>query len=236
MWEQVKESFVESFGRIAAAAAGLVPGVVAMVLVLLVSLILAVAVRLMLRRVLTGIGFDRLVHRWGFTAADEWPPSRTPTAVAARLGFWILLLLGAVVGLTGFDAALSRTLALRLLEFLPQVVAAGAIFAAGLVAARFLERNARIGAVNLQIRSARVLSLGVKWLVILMATAMALSHLGIGGSIVAISFGIVFGGAMLAAALAVGLGARDAVARALERRREGEPEPEDKDQDVVRHL
>ncbi len=236
MWEQVKESFVQSLARIAGAAAGLVPGVVAMVLVLLVSLILAVAVRLMLRRVLTGIGFDRLVHRWGFTAADEWPPSRTPTAVAARLGFWILLLLGAVVGLTGFDAALSRTLALRLLEFLPQVIAAGAILVVGVAVARFLERNTRIGAVNLQIRSARLLSLGVKWLVLLMATAMALGHLGIGGSIVAISFGILFGGAVLAVALAVGLGARDAVARALERRREGEAEPDDKDEDVVRHL
>ncbi len=40
MWEQVKESFVQSLGRIAAAAAGLVPWVVAMVLVLLVSLVL----------------------------------------------------------------------------------------------------------------------------------------------------------------------------------------------------
>jgi hypothetical protein len=236
MWEQVKESFVQSFGRIAAAAAGLVPGVIAMVLVLVVSLVLAVLVRLITRRLLTGIGFDRLVHRWGFTAADEWPPSRTPTAVAARLGFWLLLLLGAVVGLTGFDATLARELALRLLEFLPQVVAAGAIFVVGLVAARFLERNARIGAVNMQLRSARVLGLGIKWLVILLATAMALDHLGIGGSIVAISFGIVFGGVVLAAALAVGLGAREAVARALERRREGEGEPEPKDEDAVRHL
>lgn len=236
MWEQVKESFVQSFGRIAAAAAGLVPGVVAMALVLVLSLVLGAAVRLVLRRVLAGIGFDRLVHRWGFTAADDWPPSRTPTAVAARLGFWTILLLGAVVGLTGFDAELSRALALRLLAFLPQVFAAGAIFAVGLVAARFLERNARIGAVNMQLRSARLLGLGVKWLVILLSSAMALDHLGIGGVIVAISFGIAFGGVVLAAALAVGLGARDAVARALERRREGEGHPEDKGEDAVRHL
>jgi len=235
MWEQVKESFVQSFGRVAAAAAGLVPGVVAMALVLVVSLVLATAVRLMARRFLTGIGFDRLVHRWGLTAADEWPPSRTPTAVAARLGFWTLVVLGAVVGLTAFDATLARELALRLLKFLPQVFAAGAIFVVGLVAARFLERNARIGAVNMQLRSARALSLAVKWLVIFLATAMALDNLGIGGSIVAISFGIVFGGVVLAAALAVGLGARDAVARALERKRQEEGEPE-KDQDAVRHL
>ncbi len=234
MWEQVKESFVQSFERIAAAAAGLVPGVVAMALVLVVSLIVATAVRVMARRFLTGVGFDGLVHRWGLTSADEWPPQRSPTAVASGLVFWTLLLLGAAVGLTAFDATLARDLTLRLLKFLPQVLAAGAIFVVGLVAARFLERNARIGAVNMQLRSARVLGLGVKWLVLFLATAMALDHLGIGGSIVPISFAIVVGGVVLAAALAVGLGAREAVARALERKREGEAEPED--EDAVRHL
>jgi hypothetical protein len=234
MWDQVKESFVQSLGRIAAAAAGLVPGVAAMVLVLVVSLVLAAVVRLMIRRFLAGIGFDRLAHRWGLTGSEEWPPSRAPTQVAARLGFWTVLLLGAAVGLTAFDVALTRALSLRLLEFLPQAFAAGVIFLVGLAAARFLERSARIGAVNMQVQSARVLSLTVKWLVILLATAMALDHLGIGGSIVAISFGIVFGGVALAAALAVGLGARDAVARALERKGDGEKKP--KDQDAVRHL
>ena len=74
-----------------------------------------------------------------------------------------------------------------------------------------------ISAVNLQIQWARLLSLGVKWLVLVLAGAMALEHLGIGGQIVRLAFGILFGGIVLALALAVGLGSKDMVSRSLER-------------------
>lgn len=70
---------------------------------------------------------------------------------------------------------------------------------------------------NLQIHWARLLSLGVKWLVMVLTVAMALEHLGIGGDIVRLSFGILFGGIVLAAALAVGLGSKDMVSRSWER-------------------
>jgi hypothetical protein len=46
---------------------------------------------------------------------------------------------------------------------------------------------------------------------------MALEHLGIGGQIVRLGFGILFGGIVLALALAVGLGSKDMVSRSLER-------------------
>jgi hypothetical protein len=46
---------------------------------------------------------------------------------------------------------------------------------------------------------------------------MALEHLGIGGRILTLAFGIAFGGIALALALAVGLGSKDAVSRSLER-------------------
>ena len=69
----------------------------------------------------------------------------------------------------------------------------------------------------MQIHSARLLGLGVKWLILLLAGAMAMEHLGIGGQIVRLSFGILFGGIVLALALAVGLGSKDMVSRTLER-------------------
>jgi hypothetical protein len=46
---------------------------------------------------------------------------------------------------------------------------------------------------------------------------MALDHIGIGRTVLLLAFGILFGGVVLALALAVGLGARDAVGRALDR-------------------
>jgi hypothetical protein len=45
---------------------------------------------------------------------------------------------------------------------------------------------------------------------------MVLEHLEIGGGVVLMAFGILFGGIVLTLALAVGLGSRDLVSRSLE--------------------
>jgi hypothetical protein len=91
------------------------------------------------------------------------------------------------------------------------------IVLAGVVLARFLARTVLIAAVNMHVQFARLLSLGVKWMVLIVAAAMALDHIGIGRTVLLLAFGILFGGIVLATALAVGLGAKDAVTRALER-------------------
>jgi hypothetical protein len=87
---------------------------------------------------------------------------------------------------------------------------------AGTLIARFLARSVLISAVNAQLQYARFLSLGVKWLVLVLTAAMVLEHLEIGGEIVSLAFGILFGGIVLTLALAIGLGSRDLVSRSLE--------------------
>jgi hypothetical protein len=49
-----------------------------------------------------------------------------------------------------------------------------------------------------------------------LTAAMVLDHLQVGGNIVELAFGILFGGIVLTLALAVGLGSRDLVSRSLE--------------------
>jgi hypothetical protein len=74
-----------------------------------------------------------------------------------------------------------------------------------------------IGAVNMNLQYARILSAGVKWLVLVLTWAMALDHLSIGGRVVYLAFAILFGGIVLALSLAVGLGSKELVSRSLER-------------------
>jgi hypothetical protein len=95
-------------------------------------------------------------------------------------------------------------------------VGAAVLLIAGTLIARFLARSVLIGAVNEQLQYARFLSLGVKWLVLVLTATMVLDHLQIGGNVVELAFGILFGGIVLTLALAVGLGSRDLVSRSLE--------------------
>ena len=144
---------------------------------------------------------------------------------------WLIVLIGFLVGIAAFDAAITSEIAMRLFRYLPNVVAAVALFLVGNVFARFLARGVLIGAVNHNLQYARLLSLGlrlgVKWLVLVLAAAMALEHLGIGGGIVELAFAILFGGIDLALALAVGLGSKDLVSRSLERQADKAAAPEE---------
>jgi hypothetical protein len=54
-------------------------------------------------------------------------------------------------------------------------------------------------------------------MILVFTGAMVLDHLALGGEIVELGFGILFGGIVLALSLAVGLGSRDLVSRSLER-------------------
>jgi hypothetical protein len=108
----------------------------------------------------------------------------------------------------------------KLGSYLPNVFVAIVLVIMGTVLARFLARGVLISAVNMQIQSARLLSLGVKYLVLLLTITMALNHLSIGGAILQMAFGILFGGIVLAMALAVGLGSKEVVSRSWERQAE----------------
>jgi hypothetical protein len=68
--------------------------------------------------------------------------------------------------------------------------------------------------------------------VLILTGAMVLEHLGIGGRILIVAFGLLFGGIVLAAALAVGLGSQEAVRRSLESRAQAPT----RDRDTLNHV
>lgn len=216
MFDQVKQALDESTARVVTDMAHLLPGFVALVAALLVSFLLAVLFASLLRRSLRGLDFDGKAARWGWSALAEISPTKSPSLLVVRFVYWGVILIGALIGVAAFDATVTQPMVMRLLGYLPNFVAAVLLMLFGNVIARFLARGVLIGAVNLNLPYGRLLSVGVKWLVIVLAAAMAMEHLGIGGRIVELAFAILFGGIVLALALAVGLGSKDLVSRSLE--------------------
>lgn len=217
MWDQVQQALNQSMIRVLNEFASLVPGVVALVLAVAFAILIAGVLYFVLRRALTGLQFDERLTRWGFRSVAEWSPSHSPALLLARIVFWGVILIGFLIGLAAFDSTLTSELVFQLFNYLPRVVAAAIVLLVGSVVARFLARSVLIGAVNLNLQYARLLSAGVKWMILVLAVAMALENLGIGGGIVHLAFGILFGGIVFALALAVGLGSKELVSRSLER-------------------
>jgi hypothetical protein len=201
------------------------PGVLAFLIALVLAVLAGLAARWIISRTLRRIEFDGWVERW-VSGLGEWWPARSPTLLVSRLVYWLVVLLGLVIGLTAISPEVSSRLLVRIVDYLPSVVVSVLVLMAGMLTARFLSRAVLINAVNFQIQSARLLSLGVKWLILVLAGSMALEHLGIGGYMVRLSFGILFGGIVLALALAVGLGSKDVVSRTWERQTKAEDQEE----------
>jgi mechanosensitive ion channel-like protein len=229
MWEQVREALNQSTARVITGMADLLPGFVAMLVALAVSAVLAWLLAAVLRRFLTGIDFDGRMESWGLASKSDASTVRSPTLLVSRTAALLVIFVGFLIGVAAFNAAFTSELAMGLFQYLPNVVAAAALFVVGSVLARFMERGVLISAVNHNLQYARLLSVGVKWLVLVLTAAMALKHLRIGGEIVNLAFGILFGGIVLTLALAIGLGSKDLVSKSLERQttkpKEEEAEP-----------
>ncbi|HVI96131.1 MAG TPA: hypothetical protein VM753_19100 [Anaeromyxobacter sp.] len=239
MWNRVQEVLDEAFARLRDVLAADLPGLVAMVIVLVGAIVVAYVVRAVLRVALGRIGFDRRAREWGMTTRRELGEAHAPSWLVARGAFWFIIAGGLALALDVLGASTVSAFGLSLLVLLPKLVVGAIILLVGIGVARFLERGALIGAVNLKLQQARLLAILVKWVVLVLAAAMALDQVGIGGQLPTVAFAIVVGGMVLAAALAFGLGARDAVARSLEREgrgdRGGEPR-EEPPEDRIQHL
>jgi hypothetical protein len=220
MWDEVGQTLHQSTVRVLSQFANLLPGMLALIVAVLLSLVIAWLLTFAVRRFLGGVHFDEQLKRWGFTGITGWSPAESPTLLVTRVIAGTIVLLGFVLGLSAFDANLTSNLAFNLLAYVPHVITAVLLLLVGTLIARYLSRNVLIGAVNMNLHYARLLSMGVKWMVLVLTIAMALENLQIGSGIVHLAFGILFGGIVFALSLAIGLGSKELVSRSLERESE----------------
>jgi uncharacterized membrane protein len=161
--------------------------------------------------------FDERIARGSFASLADWSPNKSPTLLVSRTIACFIVLTGLLIGITAFNADLTSSFVRSIFAYIPNILGALFVLLVGNIVARFVGRSVLIRAVNMNFQYAMLLSAGVKWLVIVLAVAMALEHLRIARGIVELAFGILFGGIVFSLALAVGLGSKELVIKSLER-------------------
>lgn len=224
-WDQILQALRDSTQRVLVQVTQLLPGILALILVVALFWAIAAVSAWAVKRIMRAARADERINQ----GMGEWASSQNPSEILGRVVFWVLMIIGILFGVSLFSEASPQSpLAREIVAYVPGVVTAIVLLFAGSLVARFLARSVLISGVNMNLQYARILSLGVKWLVLVLTAAMVLEHLAIGGVIVLLAFGILFGGIVLALALAVGLGSRDLVSRSLEREvARSAPEPEE---------
>jgi hypothetical protein len=221
----------EVFQKLSAFAPSLLTGIV----VFAAGLVLAWLVKLLVVRIFKILKLDAACARSGVTEAlQKMAVKDSPAKLAGRMFFWLVSLIFFVLALSVMRVPVIDRLLERFLLYLPNIFVALVVLAIGWFLGNFLGRAALIASVNAGLKAAGPLSKGIKGAVLLFAFVMAFEQLGIGRSAVIAAFTIVFGGAVLALALAFGLGGTDLARSFLEKRFK---KPGDSGQgDGLRHL
>lgn len=200
----------------------ILPNVLAMMILLLVGLGIAWGMGNLTERLLRVIGLDRLCDRIGIAAALlRGGIKADPSCVIGRITYWLIVIFAATASLGALDVAPINEAAHSLLSYIPHLVTASVIGIIGYLVSNFMSQAVLIAAVNAGLPPARWIAAGTRWGIQLLTVAMALEQLGIAQHIVVVGFGITWGGLVLAAALALGLGGKDLAKDFLERRLAG---------------
>jgi Conserved TM helix len=205
------------------------PRLAAALTLILLGWAVAALVRRATTRILAAANLDVRCARWGLTGVLGRAYRPSPTELVGRLVYWAIFLVGLLMAVEALEMPGTQGAVGAVLTFVPHVIVAVLVVAGGWMLAHFLAQAVLIAAVNAQVAGASLLAASVRWLVLIVASAVALTELGVAREMVLLVFGIAFGGTVLALSLAFGLGARELARQALEsylgRAREDRGEP-----------
>jgi hypothetical protein len=194
------------------------PNLRAMQLIHAVGALAALTVRVLVRLTLPRLGFDRFAQRLGVAMVlQKGGITSAPSTVLGTLLGWGTLGAFVLLAIGALDLRVAMDLISRTFAYLPQLLIAGAILLLGALVSAFVRRSVLIAAVNAGLASARFLAGMAQTGLMVLFGAMALEHLGLGRQVILIAFAILFGGIVLALALAFGLAGRDLARELLER-------------------
>ena len=187
----------------------MIPSVAVAILLLAVGIAVARWVGRLTTTLLENSNAPRFLARWGLLRGEK-DESVVPAVLGNVVsGLIILLVLVEVMGI--MHLTVLSALLRDMVAYLPNVVVAVVILAAGWAVALFADRSLR--AVLAQSTYPVWLASVARSAIVTVTAMMALEQLGVARAIVVNSFTILLGSMGLAAAIAVGLGAKDAVQR-----------------------
>lgn len=182
------------------------------------GIILGVLLRIVFMRIFKALNLDKVADRLGLLemllrGGIKEPPS----SFIARIIEWLTIFTFAVVALQTLRIPTVEHLLERFFLYLPNVFTAAVILLFGYILSNFFGRAALIASVNAGLKKAGMLGKFVKMTVFIFSATMALEQLGIGRETVIIAFAIVFGGIVLALAIAFGFGGKEMARDYLEK-------------------
>ncbi|PJA83703.1 MAG: hypothetical protein CO147_00710 [Nitrospirae bacterium CG_4_9_14_3_um_filter_44_28] len=223
---------IEPFERFFEKVLQFLPDFFSAILIFAFGIVLGFILRAISLRLFRTIKLDKFSERLGVIELLRKGGIKDSVSVLlAKVIGWITIVIFAVISMRELEIPTVERLFESFLLYLPNVFVAALILLFGYLLGNFFGRAALIASVNAGIKISGLIGRFVKFTVFILSGTMALEQLGIARGTIIISFAIIFGGIVLALAIAFGLGGRDIAKEYLEKKVKGEEK-----KDEINHL
>ncbi|MFB0520234.1 MAG: hypothetical protein ACETWD_02260 [Desulfatiglandales bacterium] len=194
------------------------PELIGAIIIFVAGGIIARLVKLAVERLLKLIRFDKATEKTGVKEfLRKGDILKAPSEIMSSLVYWFIMILVIIASLDALGLPIVSDLLNTIFLYIPNVVAAIIVLILGFLVGNLLSAVVRTAASNAGLKNANGLGKIALYAIVFFSGAIALIQLGIGEEIVVSAFGIAFGAAALALALAFGLGGRDVAGDYLKR-------------------
>ena len=210
-FSQIQELLLQMGTDTLSAIIGFLPKLIGAFVVMLIGWIIARLLRAVIERSLQA-GLDALLERAGVIQALESSNiSATPSEIIGRVFYWLVLIgfvmaASQILGLESVTAAITQIFA-----YIPNVISAALVLAAGVFLARFVGNVVTSGAQAADLAYARGLGAVANTSIIVMVGVVTVEQLGVDAQILVTVITVTVAAIMAGMGLAFALGAREVV-------------------------
>lgn len=181
--------------------------IIFMIVVMIVGLIVSWLVRKLIEKLLILFRFDKWAANVGIiTFLERGGVKAQPSSIISRIVFWIFVITVFSFGLNLVGLTQFTEYASRITSALPYIVISMIIVIVGIIFSTFLSRVIYMACENANIGYSDIISKSVRILLVVITFGIVFEYMGLGSTIISISFLIIFGGIIMTLSLALGIG------------------------------
>ncbi len=181
--------------------------IIVMIIVMAMGFIISWFIKKVLVKLLMLFRFDKWAQEVGITNfLEKGGVKILPSVIIGKIAYWIFIVAFFSFGLNFIGISQFSEYTSKISSALPNIAVSLVIIIFGLIFSNFINRVIYMTCENANVRYGDLIAKGVRIFLIIITFGIVFEYMGLGNTIITISFLIIFGGIIMTLSLALGIG------------------------------
>ncbi len=181
--------------------------ILVMVIVMIGGVIVSWLIRKLVEKILVLLRFDGWAEEAGIlNFLKKGGITSSPSVIVSKILYWIFIISFFSFGLNFIGISQFSEYASKISSALPTIIVSVVMIIIGIIFSNFVGRLIFMACENANIKYGDIIAKAVRIFLIVITFGIVFEYIGIGNTIITVSFLIVFGGVIMALSLALGIG------------------------------